>query len=104
VVAVAELFALSASGVVVVTVAVFTIVPPAATEGKVLTVSVNTALPTLIDAFEQVSVSPAEPTAGVMHDQPPGWFSPANTVPGGIVSVSDTVAAASGPLLVTVMV
>ena len=44
------------------------------------------------------------PTAGVEHDQPPGALSETNAVAGGSVSDSVTDAAASGPLLVTVMV
>ena len=44
---------------------------PAATDGSTFTTSVKTALPTPKLALEQETV-PLAPTAGVVHDQPPG--------------------------------
>ena len=49
-------------------------------------------------------MEPPAPTAGVVHDQPPGVESDTNVVDAGSVSVSTTDAAGSGPLLATVMV
>src|SRR6266852_2662421 len=71
-------------------VAVLEMTVPAAVDGSAATVSVNTALPTARLGFEQETVPPA-PTAGVVHDQPPGDDSATNVVPAGKVSDKDTV-------------
>ena len=87
-----------------VTVAVLEITVPFATELATWTVRVKTALPRGIEAFEQVTVPP-EPTAGVMHDQPPpGVEIDTNVVPAGSVSESVAVGALLGPALPTVIV
>ena len=72
-------------------------------EGAIATVRVKTALPTARLGFEQVTV-PLVPTAGVVHDQPPGEESDTNVVPAGSGSERLTLAALLGPALVTVMV
>ena len=84
-------------------VAVLEMTVPAAVDGSAATVSVNTALPTARLGFEQETVPPA-PTAGVVHDQPPGDDSDTNVVPAGKVSDKDTVAALLGPAFVAVIV
>ena len=53
--------------------------------------------------FVQVTV-PLAPTAGVVHDQPATAGSETKVVPAGSVSLHDALAAASGPLFVTVIV
>jgi hypothetical protein len=60
-------------------------------------------LPTARLAIEQETVPPA-PTAGVVHDHPPGDESETNVVPADNVSERLTVAALLGPALFTVMV
>src|SRR5215203_2734352 len=85
------------------TVAVLLSTEPAAVPGATATVRVNTALPAGSEANEHDTVPPA-PTAGVMHDQPPGDDSETNAVPAGSVSERLTVAALLGPALVTVIV
>ena len=84
-------------------VAVFESTVPAATLGSTATVSVKTALPTPRLAVEQDTV-PTEPTAGVVHDQPPGDANDTKVVPVGKVSESETEAALLGPALLTVIV
>ncbi len=103
VVAVALLLALLLSPVFDVTVAVLLRTVPAATDGATAVVSVNTALPTANDTFEQDTV-PVAPTAGVVQDQPATAGNETKVVPAGSVSLHDAVVAASGPLLVTVIV
>ena len=71
--------------------------------GATATDSTNVALPTGKFAFVQDTVPPL-PTAGVVHDQPATTGSETKAVPAGSVSDHDTELAASGPLLVTVMV
>lgn len=103
VVAVALLFPALLSPVVEVTVAVFESTVPLATAAPTLTVSVNTELPTAKLACVQETVPP-RPTVGVAHDQPATVGIETNVVPAGNVSDQEADAAASGPLLVTVMV
>src|SRR4029453_6828122 len=55
------------------------------------------------DAIEQDTVPPA-PTAGVVHDQPPGADNETNVVAAGKGSEIDTAAAALGPAVTTVIV
>jgi hypothetical protein len=86
-----------------VTVAVLESTVPPGTAGPTRTVRVKTALPGGIEAFEHVTVPPA-PTAGVVHDQPPGEDSDTNVVPAGSVSVRLAMGALLGPALPTVMV
>src|SRR5262245_50234579 len=98
VVAVAEGSAVSGSAVVEVAVTVLERTVPAATDGETATVSVKTALPTANDGLEHETVAP------VVHDQPATAGSETKVVPAGSVSLHEVLAAASGPLLVTVMV
>ena len=77
-------------------------VPPV-TEEPTLTTRVKTALPAASDGLEHETMPPA-PTAGVVHDHPPGEASDTKVVPAGNVSESKAVAALLGPPLVTVMV
>lgn len=84
-------------------VAVFESTVPAATSGPTATVSVNTALVTPRLGFEH-DTEPPEPTAGVVHDHPPGDDSDTKVVPAGSVSVSEADAALLGPAFATVMV
>jgi hypothetical protein len=67
------------------------------------TTSVKTALPGAIEACVQVTVPPL-PTAGVVHDQPPGLDNDWNVVNAGSVSDIETFAALLGPLFVAVIV
>jgi len=60
-------------------------------------------LPKVMVGAEQDTVPPA-PTAGVVHDQPPGDDSDTNVVFAGSVSESAAVMALLGPALSTVMV
>ena len=101
VVAVAELFPLFPSEVAEETVAV--LVSPAVTEAPTCTVSVKTALLTPSEAMEQETL-PLAPTAGVVHDQPPGEDRDTKVVPAGRGSDSETDAALLGPALFTVIV
>ena len=91
------------SAVVDVAVAVLDRTVPPAVEGLTLTTRVKTAFPTASDGLAQEMV-PVPPTAGVVHDQPATAESDTKVVPAGSVSLHATVAAASGPLLVTVIV
>ena len=85
------------------TIAVFVRTVAAAVAGATATVSVKTALPTPNEGCEQ-EMAPAAPTAGTVHDHPPGDESDTKVVPAGSVSVSAADAAWLGPLLVAVMV
>jgi len=69
----------------------------------VATFSVNVAVPTANEAFEQL-ITPAAPTLGVVQLQPPGALSDVKVVPPGSGSVSSAFGAAFGPLLTTVSV
>ena len=91
------------SGVLEVAVAVLVRVEPAATVGATLTVSVKTELPTANEGFEHETV-PLSPAAGVVHDQPLTSGMVTKVVPAGSVSLHEALAAASGPLLFTVIV
>ena len=91
------------SPVVDATATVFDTMAPCAVPKPILAVSVKTAEPTATDPAEHDTVPPA-PTAGVVHDQPPGAESDRNVVPLGRVSMTETFAAASGPALTTVIV
>jgi hypothetical protein len=84
-------------------VAVLEMEVPTGWAGLVATTSVKTLLPMDMLAIEQVIV-PVAPTAGVVHDQPPGGVSETNVVTIGNVSVSETLVASLGPALLTVMV
>ena len=76
---------------------------PFANVGSTATVRVKTALPIARLGFEQEIVPPA-PTAGVVHDQPPGEDSDTNVIPAGNVSDTDALVALLGPALVAVIV
>ena len=100
--AVALLLAGVESGDVAPTFAVFEIVEPAG--AVVATVSVNEPVAAFASvAIVQVTV-PVPPTAGVVQLQPPGDESDVNVVFAGSVSVSETLCATVGPLLVTLIV
>src|SRR4051812_32792349 len=86
------------SEVVDVAVAVLVMTVPFATPAPTATVSVKTALPVPMLGFEQETV-PVPPTAGVVHDQPPGLDSDTKVVPAGSVSERLTVLALLGPAL-----
>src|SRR5215213_4144034 len=103
VVAVPLLLAPFGSVVVVAAVAVFVMTVPSATAAPTLTTSVNTALPGARVAFVH-EMLPVPPTAGAVHDQPPGDASETNVVIAGTVSLRLTVLALLGPALLTVMV
>src|SRR5437870_4792180 len=75
----------------------------AATVGATLTVSVKTDLRTANEGFEHETV-PLSPAAGVVHDHPLTSGIETKVVPGGSVSLHEALAAASGPLLLTVIV
>lgn len=91
------------SAVGVETFAVFVIVPEA--PGLMCTVIENVADVTGNDPIEQVTV-PVPPGAGLLHEKvgPVVCDSETNVVFGGTASVRETVAAAEGPLLVSVTV
>jgi len=91
------------SGVLEVAVAVLLRVEPAGTVGATATVSVKTELPTAKEGFEHETV-PLSPAAGVVHDHPLMSGIETKVVPGGSVSLHEALAAASGPLLLTVIV
>jgi hypothetical protein len=91
------------SGVLEVTVAVLLRIVPAATVGATATVSVKTELPTANEGFEH-EIVPLSPASGVVHDHPPTLGKLTKVVPACRVSVHEALAAASGPLLVTVIV
>ena len=91
------------SKVLDVTVAELVRTDPAATVGATATFNVKTALPTENEAFEQETV-PLSPGAGAVQDHPTTSGKDTKVVPAGRVSLHDAFAAASGPLLFTVMV
>lgn len=91
------------SGVLEVAVAVLLRVEPAATVGATATVNVKTELPTAKEGFEHETV-PLSPAAGVVHDHPLTSGKVTKVVPDGSVSLHEAFAAASGPLLFTVIV
>ena len=91
------------SGVLEVAVAVLLIVEPAGTFGATARVSVKTELPTANEGFEHETVPPS-PASGVVNDQPLTSGKETKEVPDGRVSVHEALAAASGPLLFTVIV
>jgi hypothetical protein len=95
------LFAGTVSVVAEEIVAVFVIEPVA--PATTLTTSVKTALPGASVATVQ-EIAPFDPTAGVVHDQPPGDESDTNVVLAGRGSDNATVAALLGPALLTVIV
>src|SRR5689334_21054241 len=76
--------------------AVLVTVELGASEPSVFTTSVNTELPGVRINAEQETV-PVPPTAGVVHDQPPGLVSETNVVPVGMVSLSVADVALLGP-------
>ena len=102
VVAVADSLPGAGSAVAELTVAVSTIIVGGAAASTVTT-RLNTAGPPVKLALVQVTV-PVAPTAGVVHDQPPGDASEVNVVLAGITLLIDTLAAALGPLLSSVIV
>ena len=104
VVAVALLLPIEGSVVGEETVAVLVIVLPLAAAGLTVTTSVNTELAIGIVPRVEQAIVPPLPTAGKVHDQPPGDVSDANVVPTGNVSVMDAEAATLGPALLTVIV
>ena len=85
------------------TVAVFESTVPFCTARPTLTTSVKTPLPALNDVAVQL-IEPLAPTAGVVHDHPPGLDNDTKVVPTGNVSASVTLAATLGPALATVIV
>lgn len=102
VVAVCELLAALGSLVVELTVAVLLMEAAAPADG--VTTSVNVAdAPLARLGFVQVTV-PFAPTAGVVHVQPAGGASETKFTPAGSASLSEALAAADGPLFVTVIV
>ena len=90
------------SAVVDVTVAV-SLMLAAVAPGSTVTTSVNTDDPTARLGIVQFTV-PVAPTAGVVQLQPPGEVSEVKVVSVGTGLLSDTVAAALGPALFTVIV
>ena len=100
-VAVEELFAGFASAVAL-TAAVLDTVAPMPLPAARTSVNVLEAADASV-AAEQVIV-PVPPTAGVVQVKPAGAVSDWNVIPAGIVSVTCTVDAASGPLFVTTIV
>lgn len=103
VVAVALLLPLFGSVVEDDTVAVFESTVPFATASPTLTTSVKTPLPAANDDAVQL-IEPLAPTAGVVHDHPPGFDSDTKVVPAGKVSASAALVATLGPALPTVIV
>jgi len=91
------------SGVDDVTVAVLLITEPGVKLDAALTVRVKTALPTGKDRLEHVTV-PGSPTSGALHDQPAGLLKDMKVVLAGRVSDQLAFTAASGPLLLIVIV
>ena len=91
------------SGVLEVAVAVLLRVVPAGTVEPTATVRVKTELPIAKEGFEHETV-PLSPASGVVHDHPPAPGKLTKVVPVGSVSVHEALAAASGPLLFTVIV
>ena len=90
------------SGVLEVAVAVLVRVEPAGTVEATATFSVKTELPTANEGFEHETV--LSPASGVMHDHPLISGKEVKVVPGGSVSLHEASVAASGPLLLTVIV
>ena len=86
-----------------VAVAVLLSTVPAGTLGSTATFRVNTGLDAASEGFVHVTV-PAEPTGGVVHDQPAAGASDTKVGPAGSVSASETAAALLGPALVAVIV
>src|SRR5262249_23343314 len=83
------------------TVAVLLMTVPTGGPAGTFATSVDDALaPVASDALVAVIV-PVLPTAGVVKVHPPGPVRETNVMTTGSVSVSETLAAASGPLLVT---
>ena len=91
------------SGVEEVAVAVLLRTVAAGTVGATLTVRVKVSLPTENDGLEHETV-PGSPGAGVVHAQPDTSGIETKLSPAGSVSLHDALAAASGPLFVTVIV
>jgi hypothetical protein len=99
-----ELLPAFGSVVAVLTVAVLLMVDPLGVDGPTRTTSVKFAVdPATIVAFAAVTV-PVAPAAGVVAVQPAGAVNETNVVLGGRTSLSDTVEASLGPLLVTASV
>jgi hypothetical protein len=92
-----------ASGVLELAVAVLLIIEPAGTFGATATVTVKTEVPAVNEGFEQEMV-PVSPASGELHDHPLTPFMLTKLVPAGNVSAHEALLAASGPLLVTVIV
>jgi hypothetical protein len=92
-----------ASAVLDVAVAVLLMMEPAGTFGATATVTVKTELPAANEGFEQETV-PVSPASGELHDHPLTAFMLTKLVPAGNVSAHEALLAASGPLLVTVIV
>src|SRR5688572_25154063 len=87
------------------TVAVLAMIVPSGTSLSTFTTRTNVAVaPAASVGLVDVTVPPELPTAGSMLFQPAGSTNDTNVVPGGITSVSVTLAASLGPLLVTVIV
>lgn len=104
VVTVAELFVVTGSVEVVAAVAVLVIIVPAAVPAVTRTTSVKeAAVPAARFAVDAVTVPPL-PAAGVVVVHPVGATNDTNVVFAGIVSVSETVAAAAFPLFATPIV
>src|SRR5688572_17062851 len=102
---VSVLLAASGSPVALATVTVLEIVEPGIAAALALTIRVKVAVaPAASVGLLEVTVPPALPTAGSMLVQPAGSTNETNVVPGGITSVSETVRASLGPLLVTMIV
>ena len=99
-VAVALLFARFGSVIAEVTVAVSLICVPAVVPAVTFNTTVNVEEPGAKLASVQLIV-PAAPTAGVVHDQPPGIVIDWKVVFAGVVSVILAVVAVLGPLFVT---
>ena len=101
---VAVLFAKLGSFVVLATVAVLvTVVPPVTPAPKCVTKVKVAVAPLAKEGIVAVTV-PAAPTAGLVGVQPAGADRDWNVNPEGRTSVRVTLCAASGPLLVTVIV
>src|SRR5918911_5598572 len=100
-VAVAVLLALFGSVVVVAAVAVLVTVVPVGVDGSTLTTMVNTAVSDAATVALEKTTLPVPPTAGLVVDQPVPVVTVADTnvVFAGTASVTVTVCAALGPLL-----
>jgi hypothetical protein len=104
VVVVAELSDGSVSAVSDVTVAVFETTVPAAVPALTFTTNVNVPLPPAASDADVLLTVPVPPTAGVVELHPAGAVSETNVAAAGVTSVSATLAAASGPSLLTTIV